>query len=273
MIIDLAHSTHDRRADTRRERERWMSARKAEAHYARALRSVARQVDVFVRTMAPGPGDASASADLREALDKYASIIRPWATVTAKRMLADVSRRDEAVWAKMAAEMSSALRKEVQSAPTGIFLQGILRENVDLITSLPRDAGTRVHEWTLRGMEQGRRADDISREILRTGQVTKARADLIARTEVARTASGLTEARSVHVGSEGYIWRSSEDGDVRNTDGNPVGSHRLLNGKFIRWDSPPVASTDGTRAHAGQIYRCRCYPEPVIPDEPAAARH
>jgi uncharacterized protein with gpF-like domain len=68
----------------------------------------------------------------------------------------------------------------------------------------------------------------------------------------------LTQARAEHIGSEGYIWRTSNDSDVRH-------SHKEMNGRYVRWDTPPRLS-DGTVTHAGQIYNCRCYPEPVIPD-------
>jgi uncharacterized protein with gpF-like domain len=43
-------------------------------------------------------------------------------------------------------------------------------------------------------------------------------------------------------------------------------SHKAMNGKFVRWDSPPTLS-DGTTTHAGQIYNCRCYPDPVLPED------
>jgi uncharacterized protein with gpF-like domain len=100
-------------------------------------------------------------------------------------------------------------------------------------------------------------------------------ARLIARTETARTASVLTEVRAKSVGSEGYIWRTSLDADVRPKIGTPnfaklntlaMGSHRKLEGTFHRWDDPPIASENGERAHPGQIYNCRCWPEPVLPD-------
>jgi SPP1 gp7 family putative phage head morphogenesis protein len=93
-----------------------------------------------------------------------------------------------------------------------------------------------------------------------SGDVSKSRATLIARTEVARCGSILTQARCAHVGCEAYIWRTVEDDDVRH-------DHAILNGKVIYWNAPPIADLrSGTRAHAGQIWNCRCYPEPIIPD-------
>ncbi|MDR8377773.1 phage head morphogenesis protein, partial [Acinetobacter baumannii] len=55
----------------------------------------------------------------------------------------------------------------------------------------------------------------------------------------------------------GYIWRTSEDGDVRP-------SHKAMNGKFVAWNSPPTL--DNLKGHAGCLPNCRCYTEPVIPN-------
>lgn len=173
-------------------------------------------------------------------------------------MLEDVNHRDRQAWQELAAEMSRELRREIREAPTGEVMRGLLDEQVSLIKSLPLDAAKRVHELTIKGLEDSTRASEIAKEIAASGQVTASRANLIARTEVARSASVLTQARAQNVGSEGYIWRTSGDSDVRH-------SHKQMNGKFVRWDSPPTLS-DGTTTHAGQIYNCRCYPEPVLPD-------
>lgn len=172
-------------------------------------------------------------------------------------MLADVSRRDEAVWASLSRDMSYALREEIKRAPTGEALKRLLDEQVNLITSLPTRAAQRVHKLALEARVDGSRASSIAKEIMRSGDVTKSRANLIARTEVARTASGLVQARATYVGSEGYIWRTAQDSDVRK-------SHKKMSGKFVRWDQPPV--TDNLVGHAGQLPNCRCYPEPVLPE-------
>jgi len=254
-----------RRDARRKEERRWQRAKKATSEYGRRLRKIGDQVDELIRAIPPD--DPPSQARLEQLLHRYADLIEPWARANAAKMIADTAFNDEAMWATLSREMGLGLRQELAKAPTGALLKERLEENVVLITSLPRDAATRVHELALKRLEDSGRAKEIADEIMRTGEVTKSRATLIARTEVARVASGLIEARATHIGSEGYIWRTSMDADVRNTDGNPVGSHRLLEGKFIRWDSPPVAATNGTRAHAGQIYNCRCWPEPVIPEK------
>lgn len=244
------------RAETAQQRRAFARVRKAEKQYATKLRKVARHVGDIVKGH-----DATSSdglAEIRSILAKYSEVITPWAKVAAGRMIADVGRRDEKAWEENSKAMGRALRAEIADAPTGQFLRAKLAENVKLITSLPTEAGERVHKLTLEALFDASRASEIAKEIGRTGDVTVARANTIARTEVGRTASGLVEARSLHVGSEGYIWRTAGDGDVRP-------SHRAMSGKFVRWDSPPTL--DGMTGHAGCFPNCRCYPEPVIPDE------
>nr|WP_246374794.1 phage minor head protein [Pseudochelatococcus contaminans] len=133
-----------------------------------------------------------------------------------------------------------------------------MAEQVRLITSLPSEAAQRVHDLTIEGITQGTRASEIAKKIMEAGDVTASRANMIARTEVSRTATLLTQARAEYVGSDGYIWRTSGDSDVRP-------SHKAMNGKFVRWSELP--ELDGMVGHAGALPNCRCYPEPVIPDD------
>jgi SPP1 gp7 family putative phage head morphogenesis protein len=238
-------------------RQRYALAERLEAEYLRALRRVTRQIDHIVKEMAPG-GVIGNSVELENMLRAYAKLIEPWARKLATRMLNRISSKDEAAWAKLGKEIGRELRKEMQDAPVGLALQKFLKEQVHLITSLPEDAANRVHKLTMEGMTGAKRADEVAKEIALTGQVTESRAKLIARTEIARTASGLTMVRAQHVGSTHYIWRTSGDSDVRK-------SHKEMEGAVIPYKTAPILS-DGTQCHAGGIYNCRCYPEPIISD-------
>lgn len=248
--------TTDRATESARERKSFQQVRRAETQYARQLRQVARQVGHIVEGLTPKDGVPN-TEQVNRALRAYAELLRPWAKSVGARMLADVSRRDWAVWKSMAADMSAAMREEIARAPTGEALRQLLEEQVTLITSMPLKAARRCQNLALEAMTEGRRYETIVDEIRRTGKVTQSRAELIARTEVARAASGLVQARSTYVGSEGYIWRTAQDSAVRH-------SHKKMSGKFVRWDRPPV--TDGMHGHAGQLPNCRCYPEPVLPE-------
>ncbi|EOT9334790.1 phage minor head protein [Escherichia coli] len=76
-------------------------------------------------------------------------------------------------------------------------------------------------------------------------------------TELGRATGALDQARALSIGSNGYIWRTAEDGDVRH-------SHREMEGKFVEWGRPPTL--DGMTGHAGELPNCRCYKEIVLPN-------
>lgn len=259
MVRDAKYERKLSAAQIRRNaRMRFVQARKVERSYQRQLVHIANHVGHLVKAFAP-KGVVTNMSGLTSALVRYSDALRPWAHAVSFKMQTAVAQRDEHAWAELGRSVGRALRNEIQKAPTGQALRSRMAEQVDLITSLPLDAARRVHHLTIQGVAESKRASEIQKQILLTGHVTLGRAKLIARTEVSRTASVLTETRSRHIGSEGYIWRTSKDTDVRDR-------HRELEGKFIRWDDPPVAGERGERAHAGAIYNCRCYPEPVIPD-------
>jgi SPP1 gp7 family putative phage head morphogenesis protein len=247
--------TSDRRRETKRQQQAFARARRAEQKYSRQLRKVATQVGNIINSFPPG--DPAALPPLTRALAHYAEAIRPWATAVASDMVAQVARYDELAWRAHTQGMARAVRQEIAQAPTGAVVRRLLAEQVALITSLPIDAGNRVHKLTTEALVDSSRASEIAKDILRSGEVTRSRATLIARTEVGRTSTAMTQARAEHMGSDGYIWRTAGDADVRK-------SHKQMEGKFVRWDTMPRLS-DGTVTHAGAIWNCRCFAEPVIP--------
>jgi len=234
----------------------FIRAQKIERRYTTQLRSVARQITGILRGF--HIVDIPGAMALQALLNRYATTIEPWAEAVGRRMVTEVAARDERSWQQVSAQMGRALREEIATAPTGRVMREALADQVGLIKSLPIEAGQRVHDLTLKGITEGTRADVVAAEIQRTGEVTKARADLIARTETSRTATMLTKARAAHVGSVEFIWRTAGDSDVRAT-------HKALNGRAFRWDDPPECDP-GHHALPGAIWNCRCYPEPIIPE-------
>lgn len=249
------------RARRQVDRERFRKVHRAEKHFGRQLKAVAKEVGKIVSLLAPG-GVVRNAAAITAALERYAERLGPWAKAVAERTVAEVATFDRQAWVGLGAEIGRALEKEIAAAPTG----AVMRENVDqrvvLIKSLPREAGRRVHHFIVEGMSRGVRAAETAREIRRTRPVTESRAMLIARTETTSCATALVEARARYIGSEGYFWETSEDADVRD-------DHKSLQGKFIRWDAPPIAGTGKggipQRYHAGAGPNCRCWPRPEIP--------
>lgn len=202
------------------------------------------------------PTDEASTASLIDQLAKYGRLITPWAQSVATRMIGEVANKDRDAWRAHSAEMGRLLHEEIESAPTGAAMRQLLNEQTALITSLPTEAAERVRLLTLEGITNATRAEDVAREIMRTGDVTQSRALTIARTEVSRTATTLTQVRAQHVGSTHFTWRTAGDSDVRP-------SHRTLNRRVFAWNDPPECDP-GFRALPGCIFNCRCVAIPII---------
>ena len=238
--------------------KKFMRSRQAEVEYARKLRSIAKQVGNIVHGFTVR-GKVTHREELDKALRDYSEMIKPWAKAVAQKMLDELQSKDEAMWHEMGSEMGRNLRREIQFARTGSLMQEALTAQVSLITSIPLEAAQRVNELTLAGIADSTRASEIAEMIMATEEVTRSRATLIARTEVARTSTELTKARSEIAGVTHYIWRTAGDSDVRH-------SHKEMNGKIIPFAKEPEVEP-GKFYHAGCFPNCRCYAEPIVPDE------
>jgi SPP1 gp7 family putative phage head morphogenesis protein len=237
-------------------RSAFIRAKKLVKRYTAQLRKIARHVDDIVKGL--DPLTAEGQTAIQAALGRYSHAIRPWAEVEAERIVTEVAQADEQSWRRMSAEIGRDLRREIETAPTGTAMRRLMAAQVGLITSLPEEAAQRVHRLATEGLSKGMRAPELAAEILKTGEVTRSRAELIARTEVGRAATTLTQARAEHVGSVGYIWRTAKDGTVRP-------SHKAMEGRFVEWSNPPTL--DGMTGHSGALPNCRCYCEVVLKDD------
>ncbi|MDP9803239.1 SPP1 gp7 family putative phage head morphogenesis protein [Acinetobacter calcoaceticus] len=230
-------------------------ARKTEIRYSQQLRKIAGYVDTIVKGF--DVNDPSTYPLMAASLNDYANTLHHWAQNAAGRIITDVALRDEKTWLIYANDLSRGIREQIRNTDTGAVYQQLLNDQVRLIKSLPLDAAQRIHDLSTRSLIEGNRSSEIAGLIMATGRVTRSKANTIARTEVSRASCVFTQARAENLGSEGYIWRDSDDGDVRK-------SHHEMSGKFVYWSKPPTL--DRLTGHAGCLPNCRCYPEPVIPD-------
>jgi len=225
-----------------------------ERKYASILRGVAKEIGRIIGIYKPEKPDSLKS--INATLVKYSDMIREWAEVKSADIISDIIRHDSKAWVANSENLSRSMRQRIQSAPIGQAVRKAQQLQVELITSLPLQAAERVQHLANEAIYSGARASSLTKEILRTGEVTEGRARTIARTETSRASSLLVQARAEAIGSEGYIWTTSHDSDVRP-------SHKKMDGQFVRWDSPPTL--DGLTGHAGTLPNCRCFQVPVIP--------
>lgn len=234
---------------------------RTERAFSRQLNQIARHVGQMINSFEAG--NVELLPTISQLLRAYADALIPWATQTVVRMLKDVNAADLGAWQSLSQVISKQLKYDINHTSVGEALRGLLHEQVSLIHSIPIEAAERVHQLTIEGLENSTRASEIAKQILASGETTKSRATMIARTEVARTASVLTEVRAKSAGLEYYVWETSKDGAVRP-------GHRAMQGVVCRWDDPPAVDEGSGRIikhHPGRIWNCRCYPRPVLPEE------
>lgn len=146
----------------------------------------------------------------------------------------------------------------------GMAIEQKTLENAYYIKTLPLNVAEQITGFVKTQAYRSIRASEISRQLQsKVAGYSKARADLIARTESSKAMTALTEARARDVGVRWYQWRTADDGKrVRN-------SHRHMEGVLVRWDDPPspellVGEKNVGKYNAGNIYNCRCYPSPLV---------
>lgn len=155
-----------------------------------------------------------------------------------------------------------ALKNEL-NGPIGKAINEQVKRNAKLIKSMPKSIRPQITNFIKEETQKGRRSENIAQDLLnKIPQMYESKAKVIARTEVSKTSTALTKARCDSLGVPIYIWRTSKDQRVRS-------SHDIMDDVIIFWDDPPSPEKlDGEKSigkyHAGNIYNCRCYPEPVI---------
>lgn len=186
-----------------------------------------------------------------------------------KRMVTGLYQSNSNTWREAARKATKgkmlygALMEELRKGDSRIMQDQIV-ENISLIKTLPNDVATKVVKDIEEATLKGKRASEIEKIIrVQTDKHSRASARLIARTEVSKTTTALTKQRSEQLDLHWYVWRTALDGDrVRK-------SHRNMEDVLVNWNNPPspealVGEKDVGNYHAGNIWNCRCYPEPLI---------
>ena len=186
-----------------------------------------------------------------------------------KRMVLPLDVGNQRTWREAAKKATKGkflyrlLMDELKQG-TGQIIQKQVMENVLLIKTLPNDVAQKVVSDISENALKGARAESIEKIIKdKTDQHARASARLIARTETAKTMSALTKARCEQLGLRWYIWRTALDGTRVRL------SHRIMEGVLVNWNNPPapeelVGEKSAGHYHAGNIWNCRCYSEPVL---------
>lgn len=186
-----------------------------------------------------------------------------------RKMFLQVEREEWNQWRNVSEDISEGLRLVSETTPIGQVANDIVYRQVQLMKSLPIEASDRVRDIQSRAMQaviNGERPDALYQMIMESGGVASSRAKMIARTEIGRATSSLTQARALSIGSEGYWWR------IKGAGTRP--SHKKISNRvdpkygkgFVYWSDPPTL--DGMTGHAGCLPNCECWSEVHVPPPP-----
>lgn len=125
-------------------------------------------------------------------------------------------------------------------------IKAFTKNNVSLIKSIPEQSFSRIEQQVTRAAQRGILTSDLSKTLQKEYDVTENRAKLIARDQLSKFNSDLTQSRQKSVGVTKYTWSTSMDERVRD-------SHAEKEGKVFSWNDPPADT-----GHPGEDYNCRC---------------
>lgn len=244
---------------------RWGINKVIESKYYAALQAIVRMILKQTKGIKSAEGINSALESVWASKDFQAT-----AQLVAYRFVSHANSEDFKTWRQAAKasnagrEMYETLEKGVMQSAVGSAIKDKVKENANLITNMPLDLSQKVTEFVRAEALKGRRAEDIASELQsKLGQYSAHKINTIARTEASKATTALTEARAKDVGVNWYVWRTANDGNrVRD-------SHQIMQRVLCRWVDPPApeelaGEKSAGRYNAGEIYNCRCYPEPVI---------
>lgn len=153
----------------------------------------------------------------------------------------------------------------IDIAPTAAeraTVQAWAAEGADLIQTLRSEAVGEVAAITAEATRGGMRVEEFARLLEERLGITERHARLIARDQTAKLAARVTAATHEAAGVVSYRWRTVRDERVRSR-------HRELEGTIWLASGPgaPGAGPYGEPAHPGEGIQCRCYREPIIPED------
>lgn len=236
-------------------------SRKLELDYTRALLAIvddmhAETVDALMPIARQATDDSRRQvadglfSDFKSAFSKTATTVKAKVSGIATTLANTVVGKQKAA---SDSQLSDILLKQTGIDFSGLMGDSDLQEaideavaaNVALINSIPQQYLDRVEQAVMASLQAGTLNTSLADELLKIEGVTQNRARLIARDQLGKINSRLSQVRQQALGITHYTWSTSLDERVRK-------KHTNREGDMIAWDSPPP------EGHPGQPIGCRC---------------
>ena len=237
-------------------------SRKLELDYTRALLNIVDDMHsetvkalMPIAKQAPRVGDSKMVGDglfddFKSAFSKTANTVKAKVSGIANTLANTIVSKQKTA---SDSQLSEMLLKQTGIDFSGLMGDSALQEAVDeavaanvaLINSIPQQYLDRVEQAVMASLQAGTLNATLADELLKIEGVTQNRARLIARDQMGKINSRISQVRQQSLGITHYTWSTSLDERVRK-------KHDNREGDMIAWDNPPP---DG---HPGQPIQCRC---------------
>jgi hypothetical protein len=135
-------------------------------------------------------------------------------------------------------------------------MAAVIEENVNLITSIPKEYLSDVTSIVSTGFSMGRNQSYIYDQLTTKYGVESRRAKFIARDQTEKATAAFTRLRQVELGIEKAMWVHSGAGR------HPRPDHVAANGKI--YDPKKGCLISGKYILPGELPNCRCFSKPII---------
>lgn len=189
----------------------------------------------------------------------------------------DVVRHNAADSERVLGQSTEYLRPGSTAFDTTV--RDFVRRNVGLVKSVGRDQLERLETAIREADKTGLQVAPLRQQIQESFALPRARAELIARDQVLKLNSQITQERQKAAGIDTYIWTTVKDERVRGRPGGlwaaSQANHWALDGTRQRWSERPITNpVTGARHHPGEDFQCRCQALPdverILYGEPAS---
>lgn len=139
------------------------------------------------------------------------------------------------------------------------IIEATVIENVALIKSIPQRYHDQIVPLVMQSVKEGRKLDELTKQIKNQFHVTRNRAVLIARDQNNKVTSALQRARHLELGIVEAIWLHSGGGR------KPRPTHVKNSGKRYNVTKGWYDPHEKKRIWPGQLINCRCVSKAIIP--------
>lgn len=166
-----------------------------------------------------------------------------------------------------------SLNSDIEKSAEGLAIAPILSEkNVeDIAHNYTNNMRYYVKDFTEKEINKlrervkentfsGHRYEGLAKDIQKSFNISKSKANFLARQETNLLVAKFKESRYTEMGINEYVWQT-----VVGSPSHPVRPmHKALNGTIQRFDNPPVVNEKGERKNPKEDFGCRCSARPIV---------